>query len=91
MAGAAGPSMMMVRPHRIAMGAAGEAADWNRAEGIVHRITYVGDVIAFDVQCGDAMLSVEQHTQPGQAIPREGERVPLAWRVADTLSFSRPA
>jgi putative spermidine/putrescine transport system ATP-binding protein len=91
MPGAAGPSMMMVRPHRIVVGAQDADADWNKAEGVVHRVTYVGDVLSFEVQCGAALMTVERHTQPGDAVPREGERLALAWRVADTLAFARAA
>jgi putative spermidine/putrescine transport system ATP-binding protein len=86
--GPAGKVTVMMRPHRIQFATAPVGPDWNEAEGTIHRATYVGDVLSCEVACGGLMLTVERHTHPGLPIPREGEAVRLAWRVADTLAFA---
>ena len=83
----AGAVTVMVRPHRIQFTTEPVGADWNGAAGTIRRATYVGDVLACEVDCAGTVLTVERHTHPGQPIPREGEAVKLAWRVSDTLVF----
>jgi putative spermidine/putrescine transport system ATP-binding protein len=90
-AGPAGPVLLMIRPHRIVMGEIGGSDDWNRCEGVVRRVTYVGDVLACEVEAGGATILVERHTQPGLAAPKPGEPLALAWRVSDTLAFADAA
>ena len=67
------------------------ARDWNRAEGKIARITYVGDMLACEVSAGGVGFLVEQPTLPGLAAPREGDACALAWRLTDTLVFPRDA
>jgi putative spermidine/putrescine transport system ATP-binding protein len=90
-AGPAGPVVLMIRPHRIVMGEIGGPEGWNRCDGVVRRVTYVGDVLSCEVAVGGATISVERHTQPGIAAPRPGEAAALAWRVSDTLAFPAAA
>jgi putative spermidine/putrescine transport system ATP-binding protein len=85
--GRAGPVTVMVRPHRIRFGTEPPGPDWNSAAGTIRRATYVGDLLACEVECEGAALTVERHTHPGQPVPREGEAVGLAWRVSDTMAF----
>ncbi|MGI4950373.1 MAG: ABC transporter ATP-binding protein [Janthinobacterium lividum] len=87
-AGQPGPVTLAVRPHRIWLGDAPEG--WNAARGTIRRTTYVGDLLALDVEVpGGAVLVVEQHTQPGLPVPAIGDAAALAWRVDDTLCFPR--
>jgi putative spermidine/putrescine transport system ATP-binding protein len=86
-----GEVTVMIRPHRIALGAAPMGPEWNRAEGLILRITYVGDLLACEVAAGGVSFQVEQPTLPGLAAPREGEVCALAWRLSDTLVFPRGA
>jgi len=86
-AGPAGKVMVMMRPHRIHVVTDAIAPEWNSAQGSVRRATYVGDVLACEVDCGGTVLTVERHTHPGQPVPRLGDAVTLAWRVSDTLAF----
>jgi putative spermidine/putrescine transport system ATP-binding protein len=86
--GPAGRVTVMMRPHRIQFATAPAGPDWNEAAGTIHRATYVGDVLSCEVDCQGLLLTVERHTHPGLPIPREGEAVRLAWRVADTLAFA---
>ena len=78
---------VMVRPHRIHVATDAIGPEWNSATGTIRRATYVGDVLACEVDCGGTVLTVERHTHPGLPIPRGGEAVTLAWRVSDTLAF----
>jgi putative spermidine/putrescine transport system ATP-binding protein len=82
---AAGKVTVMIRPHRIGFAAPGPG--WNGGAGTVARVTYIGDVLACEVEIGGARLLVEQPTQPGVAPPEPGAAVEVAWRVADTLVF----
>jgi len=90
--GAANPGAvtMMIRPHRIVLGGV-PGADWNSCAGRIRRITYVGDLLACEVENDSLSLLVEQPTLPGLPTPREGDQVTLAWRQADTLVFPRTA
>jgi len=85
--GRAGKVTVMIRPHRIHVATDAIGPEWNSAEGTIRRATYVGDVLSCEVECGGAVLVVERHTHPGLPIPRAGEAVRLAWRVADTMAF----
>ena len=87
-AAAAGAVVVAIRPHRIRLGAAD--AGCNQAEGVVRRVTYVGDVVAFEVAIGGEggpVLVVEQHTIAGGPAPGVGQAVTLTWRPDDTLCF----
>jgi putative spermidine/putrescine transport system ATP-binding protein len=86
--GPSGPVTVMIRPHRISFGHAGHS-EMNSAEGIVRRVTYVGDVLQCEIACGEAELMVERHTQPGAFVPMAGEAVSLCWLFSDTLVFPR--
>ena len=88
--GPPGPVTLAIRPHRIRIasrpGPGGPTLI--EAHATVRRTTYVGDVIAIEAAIpGGPVLTVEQHTQPGDAPPTQGDDVTLAWRAADTLCF----
>ena len=88
-AGAApGAVTIAIRPHRIRLGPGEDG--WNSVPGVIRRTTYVGDVVALEAAVADGVvLTVEQHTQPGGAMPVVGQAVTLGWRVEDTLCFPR--
>jgi putative spermidine/putrescine transport system ATP-binding protein len=85
--GPAGKVTVMIRPHRVHVATEAIGPDWNSADGVVKRATYVGDVLSCEVDCAGTVLTVERHTHPGQPIPRPGEGQRLAWRVSDTMAF----
>ena len=85
--GVSGAATVMIRPHRIALGAAPGGEAWNAAAGTIARVTYVGDMLACEVAAGGVTFLVERPTQPGVADPRPGEAAALHWRVSDTLVF----
>jgi putative spermidine/putrescine transport system ATP-binding protein len=76
---------LMVRPHRIRIGEAGE----NTATGRIVRSVYAGEMVSCEVDIGGATLAVEQHTLAGSAAPRPGDDVTLGWRREDTFVFAR--
>jgi putative spermidine/putrescine transport system ATP-binding protein len=88
-AGAAGPVLAMIRPHRIRLAAAGDAVGgpWVRASGQVQRTVFAGDVVVCEVAIGGASVTVERHTIGDTPIPLVGETVALAWQESDMLVF----
>jgi putative spermidine/putrescine transport system ATP-binding protein len=83
---------VMIRPHRIAIGGAGGASTRdgsNRVCGIVKRVTYVGDLIQYDVDVEGMNICVEQPTTTARTPDAIGSHVALSWRVEDTLVFYR--
>ena len=85
--GPTGKVSVMMRPHRIQFTTEPVGPDWNSATGTIARATFVGDVLACEVECAGGVLTVERHTHPGLPIPQVGQAVQLAWRVSDTLAF----
>lgn len=86
--------LMMVRPHRIAIGARSGAAptpDMNGIEGRIARITYVGDLLQYDVDFGGNLLAVERATLGNASVLNPGDEVRLEWHPADTLVFQERA
>ena len=83
-----GPVTVMIRPHRIELGPA-PAPDWNSATGTIRRVTYVGDLLACEVEVAGATFLVERPTQPGTQPPEIGHPTSLSWRIADTMAFPR--
>ena len=83
-----GAVTLMIRPHRIELGAA-PGPDWNTCPGAVRRVTYVGDLLALEVEVAGAIFHVERATQPGTAAPAIGDATSLSWRITDTLAFPR--
>ena len=84
----AGPVKVMIRPHRVGFDGA-EGDGWNICPGVVRRVTYVGDMLACEVEVGGGIVVVERPTQPGTALPAVGDGVRVSWRVSDTLVFPR--
>jgi hypothetical protein len=78
----------MIRPHRIEL-APPAGPDWNSAAGTVTRVTYVGDLLAVDLDVAGAVFRAERPTQPGMQPPPIGHQTAVSWRISDTMAFPR--
>ena len=78
---------VMVRPHRIGIGPGSQGDGFNRVSGVVRRVTYVGDLVQYEIDVAGLSLSVEQPTVTATAPFLPGTQADLSWRVDDTLAF----
>jgi putative spermidine/putrescine transport system ATP-binding protein len=91
---APGKVEVLVRPHRIVLLPAKDAAPahgHNVAGGEISSFTFVGDLVQYGVRVGADELMVEQSTRRGLAPYTVGDRVTLAWPVEDTLVYPETA
>lgn len=86
-----GPVQLMVRPHRVAIAAAGPVrvleSERNHLRGRVLRAIYAGDLLQYDVAVGHEVFPVEVSTAGHGARIEPGDEVVLSWQVSDTLVF----
>ena len=74
----------MVRPHRIRLDAAAD----NRLAATIRKVTFAGDTLEYELDCGAARLTVEQQTRSGaDAVLAVGQNVTAGWDARDTVAF----
>ncbi|MGE0363487.1 MAG: ABC transporter ATP-binding protein [Vicinamibacterales bacterium] len=86
---AAGAVLATIRPHRVHLSAPGVAvpAEASRVPGRVTRVTFVGDLVHYDVAVGDATLRAERPSSAGEAAWRAGDEVVCWWAPGDVRVF----
>lgn len=82
---------VVVRPHRISITPYRDrslvSTVANSINGRVVAISYVGDLIEYDIDVGDDVLKVEMHTASGGQKHGVGDRVMCEWSQDDFLAF----
>jgi putative spermidine/putrescine transport system ATP-binding protein len=91
---APGPAVATIRPHRIRLvgrgaGGAGENAP-SRVAGRISRITYIGDVIQYEIACNGLFVKVETHPDRSRDSRSVGDEVVCEWSPDDLLVFQDP-
>jgi putative spermidine/putrescine transport system ATP-binding protein len=88
--GLEGPVNIMVRPHRVAIGAAGGGEGRHQFPATVVRVIFVGDILQYDVEVAGQLISVEVATRGGEAVLAPGTAVTVSWRPQDVYVFGAP-
>ena len=74
-----GDAVVALRPERVVVGPAAEAAD-NRFEGEVEFVSYMGGLVDVHVRLTDRDLVIAQVANHGAApLPEAGERIDVGW------------
>ena len=89
--GLEGPVNIMVRPHRIAIGATGGGEGRHQFPATVVRAIFVGDILQYDVDVAGQVISVEVGTRGGEAVLAPGTAVTVSWRPQDVYVFGGPS
>jgi putative spermidine/putrescine transport system ATP-binding protein len=88
-----GPAKAAIRPHRISLTPSRDRAllsnATNGVAGRVARVTYVGDLLQYDVEIGGTMLQVEAPTKGREQAISVGDRLLCEWSPDDMLIFAR--
>jgi putative spermidine/putrescine transport system ATP-binding protein len=87
-AGLDGPVDIMIRPHRITIGpSAYKETTSYRAEGLIARTVFVGDILQYDVDVAGQIVSVELSTRGNETLLPPGTPVSLSWAPHDVYVF----
>ncbi|MCX8997346.1 ABC transporter ATP-binding protein [Rhizobiaceae bacterium BDR2-2] len=88
---AEGKAKIVIRPHRIGVTPNRDRAlvsvATNSVQGRVLRVTYIGDVVQYDIDTGTHVLKAEVHTASGGHAFAAGEKVLCEWKPQDMLVF----
>lgn len=90
-----GKAKIVIRPHRIHVTPNRDrslvSVATNSAHGRVLRVTYIGDVVQYDIDTGTHVLKAEVHTASGGHAFSAGEKVLCEWKPQDMLVFAGDA
>ena len=93
--GFTGKAAATIRPHRIAVSPARSEAlvthDMNAALGTVARLTYIGDVLVYDIEASGLALKVESATDGHTQRFSVGDKVMCEWLPKDMQVFPEAA
>ena len=86
--GDAGPVSILIRPHRLLVAPPGSRPPGlEGTAGRVSAVTFVGDVVQYDVATDIGRLLVELPTRGTPPAHAPGEAVEIGWRAEDLLVF----
>jgi putative spermidine/putrescine transport system ATP-binding protein len=86
-AGLDGPVNIMIRPHRIAIGAFASGETRHQVAGTIARAIFVGDILQYDVDVAGQTVSVELSTRGNESLLAPGTAVSLSWLPHDVYAF----
>ena len=89
-AGLEGPVSIMMRPHRVAIGAVEAGGERYRFPATIARSIFVGDILQYDVDVAGQIISVEVATRGGEPVLAPGTPVSVSWRPQDVYVFGTP-
>ncbi len=79
---------VLFRPHRVKLVEGPRRSEQNNgAAGKIARVTFVGDMVHYDVAVEGGNITAERTTQSGEPILSVGTDVALTWASSDTLAF----
>jgi spermidine/putrescine ABC transporter ATP-binding subunit len=80
---APGPAKLLIRPEKLQLGTAQDAASMNTIPCIVTATAYVGDYTLYDVSIGAAVVAVKKHNREGESLFAAGDTATLSWALGD--------
>ncbi|MBM3601004.1 MAG: ABC transporter ATP-binding protein [Alphaproteobacteria bacterium] len=89
--GAPGPSVIALRPERLAMGPAAAGLD-NRLPGTVEIVSYLGASIDVHIRVSTAdRVVVSQPNRADGRVPSEGDKIDVGWAASAAVVFADDA
>jgi putative spermidine/putrescine transport system ATP-binding protein len=87
-AAALGPATLALRPERILLEAAPQAAVDNNLPGVVEFVSYLGATVDMHVRISaKERVVVQIPNRAGQLVPKVGQQVQVAWLAANGIVF----
>lgn len=88
---AQGKARATIRPHRVNLTPSRDRSlvsiATNSTHGKVVRVTYIGDVVQYDIDIGGNILKTETHTASAGHSFQTGEKLLCEWKPQDMLVF----
>ncbi|WP_284774416.1 ABC transporter ATP-binding protein [Agrobacterium sp. lyk4-40-TYG-31] len=86
-----GKAKAAIRPHRISLTPSRDRSlvsiATNSTHGKVVRVTYIGDVVQYDIDIGGSILTTEVHTASAGHSFQSGEKLLCEWKPQDMQVF----